>query len=90
MSKIKPLADRVIIEPLNAEKQTKGGIFIPDTAQVKQSKGKVIAVGIGTTDEPMEMKEGDMVLYSEHAGTKIQVKEKEYLIMRQCDVMAII
>lgn len=90
MSKVKPLADRVIIEPVSAETQTKGGIIIPDTAQVKQSKGKVIAVGIGTTDEPMEIKEGDMVLYGEHAGTKIKVEEKECLIMRQCDVMAII
>lgn len=88
--KVKPLADRVIIEPDIAKNKTEGGIYIPDIAQEKQPKGKVIAVGNGTKDEPMEIKEGDTVIYGKFAGTEIKIEDKNYLIMRQCDILAII
>jgi chaperonin GroES len=88
--KIKPLADRVIIEPQSAEVKTASGIFIPDTAQEKPQKGKVIAVGTGTKDEEMKLKAGDMVLYGKYSGTEITVDNDKYLIMKQSDVLAII
>jgi chaperonin GroES len=88
--KIKPLADRVIIEPQSAEVKTASGIFIPDTAQEKPQKGKVLAVGTGTKDEEMRLKSGDMVLYGKYAGTEITLDNEKYLIMRQSDVLAII
>jgi chaperonin GroES len=88
--KIKPLADRVLIEPLAAEQKTASGIIIPDTAKEKPQKGKVIAVGKGTKDEVMELKIGDSVLYGKYAGTEITIDGKDYLMMRQSDVLAVI
>lgn len=87
---IRPLADRVLIEPAAAEEVTLGGIIIPDSAKEKPLKGKVLAVGNGTKDEPMELKEGDTVLYGKYAGTEIEFEGVKYLMMRQADVLAII
>jgi chaperonin GroES len=87
---IKPLADRVIIEPSAAEEKTAGGIIIPDTAKEKPSKGTVVAVGPGTKDAPVTVKEGDTVLYGKYAGTEISYEDKDYLIMRESDIVAII
>ncbi|HNT70134.1 MAG TPA: co-chaperone GroES [Bacteroidales bacterium] len=88
--KIKPLADRVVIEPAPAEEKTAGGIIIPDTAKEKPLKGTVVAVGSGKKDEPMTVKVGDQVLYSKYAGTEITIDGKEYLIVRESDILAII
>ncbi|HOZ82934.1 MAG TPA: co-chaperone GroES [Bacteroidia bacterium] len=92
MSKIslKPLADRVIVEVAAAEEKTASGIIIPDTAKEKPQKGKVVAVGGGKKDEPMTVKVGDSVLYGKYAGTEISVEGKEYLIMRESDIFAIV
>jgi chaperonin GroES len=87
---IKPLADRVLVEPLAAEQKTAGGIIIPDTAKEKPQKGTVVAVGEGKKDEPMTVKVGDTVLYGKYAGTEINVEGKDYLIMRESDIFAII
>ncbi|EGJ70951.1 10 kDa chaperonin [Bacteroides coprosuis DSM 18011] len=87
---IKPLADRVLILPAPAEEKTVGGIIIPDTAKEKPLKGEVIAVGQGTKDEEMVLKVGNTVLYGKYAGTTLEHEGKEYLIMRQSDVVAII
>lgn len=87
---IKPLADRVIIEPSAAEAKTAGGIIIPDTAKEKPQKGVVVAVGPGKKDEPLTVKEGDNVLYGKYSGTEINFGDKEYLIMRESDIVAII
>ena len=87
---VKPLADRVLVESAVAETKTAGGIIIPDTAKEKPMKGKVIAVGNGKPDEPMTVKPGDSVLYGKYAGTEIQVDGKDYLIMRESDIYAII
>lgn len=88
--KIKPLADRVIVEAAAAEEKTAGGIIIPDTAKEKPQKGKVIAIGTGKKDEPITVKVGDHVLYGKYAGTEIQIDGKEYLIMRESDIFAIV
>jgi len=88
--KIKPLADRVLVEPMAAEQKTASGIIIPDTAKEKPQKGKVIAVGKGTKDETMELKIGDQVLYGKYAGTELTIDGKDYLMMRQSDVLAVI
>ena len=85
---IKPLADRVVVEPLDAEEKTAGGIFIPDNAKEKPQKGKVVAVGPGTGDEKMELKKDDVVLYGKYSGTEIKVNGKTLLIMRESDVLA--
>ena len=87
---IKPLADRVLILPAPAEEKTVGGIIIPDTAKEKPLKGEVVAVGQGTKDEEMVLKVGDTVLYGKYAGTTLEHDGKEFLIMRQSDVVAII
>jgi chaperonin GroES len=87
---IKPLSDRVLIEPNPAEEKTAGGLFIPDTAKEKPLAGKVVAVGPGTAEVTMEVKVGDQVLYGKYAGTEINVEGKDYLIMRQNDILAII
>ncbi len=87
---IKPLADRVIIEAAPAEQKTSGGIIIPDTAKEKPQKGIVIAVGSGKKDEPMTVKVGDNVLYGKYAGTEITYEGKEYLIMKEADIYAIV
>jgi chaperonin GroES len=88
--KIKPLADRVIIEPSAAEEKTAGGIIIPDTAKEKPQKGKVVAVGPGKVDEPITVKVGDTVLYGKYSGTEITFDDNDYLIMRESDIVAII
>ena len=87
---INPLADRVLIEPAAAETKTIGGIIIPDTAKEKPLQGTIVAVGNGTKDEEMILKEGDQVLYGKYAGTEIEHEGKKYLIMRQSDVVAIL
>lgn len=87
---IKPIADRVLVEPAPAETKTSGGIIIPDTAKEKPMKGKVIAVGNGKPDEPMTVKAGDTVLYGKYSGTELQLEGKDYLIMRESDIYAII
>lgn len=87
---LKPLADRVVIEPMAAETKTASGLYIPDTAQEKPQKGKVLAVGTGTKDEEMKVKVGDIVLYGKYAGTEININADKYLIMRQSDLLAII
>ncbi len=88
--KLKPLADRVLVEPKEAETKTASGIFIPDTAREKPQQGKVIAVGPGNKDEKMEVKVGDLVLYGKYSGTEITVEGKDYLIMKQADILAIV
>ncbi len=88
--KIKPLADRVLVEPHQAEEKTASGIIIPDTAKEKPQKGTVIAVGKGTKDEEMEVKAGDTVLYGKYSGTELKIDGKEYLMMRQTDIMAVV
>jgi chaperonin GroES len=88
--KIKPLADRVIVEPDVAEEKTAGGIIIPDTAKEKPQKGTVVAVGTGKKDEPMTVKVGDAVLYGKYAGTEITIDGMTYLIMRESDIFAVI
>lgn len=87
---IKPLADRVLVEPAAAEEKTVGGIIIPDTAKEKSLQGKVLAVGNGTKDEEMVVKEGDTVLYGKYAGTELEYEGKKYLVMRQNDILAIL
>jgi chaperonin GroES len=87
---IKPLADRVVVEAAAAEEKTAGGIIIPDTAKEKPQRGKVVAVGTGKKDEPVTVKVGDNVLYGKYAGTEIQIEGKDYLIMRESDIFAVI
>jgi chaperonin GroES len=92
MSKVslKPLADRVLVEPAQAEETTSSGIIIPDTAKEKPQKGSIVAVGAGKKDEPLTVKVGDTILYGKYAGTEITIEGKEYLIMRESDIFAII
>jgi chaperonin 10 Kd subunit len=85
---IKPLADRVLVLPAQAEEKV-GGIIIPDTAKEKPLKGNIVAVGEGTKDEPMILKEGDEVLYGKYSGTELELEGVKYLIMRQSDVLAV-
>ena len=87
---IKPLADRVLVEPKEAETKTASGLYIPDTAKEKPQEGKVIAAGPGKKDEPMEVKVGDEVLYGKYAGTEVTVEGKKYLIVKQSDILAIL
>ncbi len=87
---VKPLSDRVLILPNPAEEKTAGGLIIPDTAKEKPLAGKVIAVGPGTSEIKMEVKAGDEVLYGKYAGTEIHVDGKDYLIMKQADILAVI
>ena len=87
---IKPLSDRVLVEPAPAETKTAGGIYIPDTAKEKPQKGTVIAVGPGKKDEPTTVKKGDTVLYGKYAGQELNHKGKDYLIMREDDILVIL
>lgn len=87
---IKPLADRVLVKPAPAEEKTVGGIIIPDTAKEKPLQGSVLAVGNGTKDEEMVLKEGDTVLYGKYSGTEVELDGEKYLIMRQSDVLAVL
>ena len=88
--KIKPLHDRVIVSRIEEQETTKGGIIIPDTAKEKPQKGTVIAVGPGTSDEKMEVKKGDIVLYGKYSGTELTIDGRDFLIMKQADILAII
>ena len=85
---IKPLADRVLVEPKEAETKTAGGLIIPDTAKEKPQQGVVVAAGPGKKDEPMEVKVGDVVLYGKYSGTEVSYEGKKYLIMKQSDILA--
>ncbi len=87
---IRPLADRVIVEPAAAETTTASGLIIPDTAQEKPQKGTVVAVGPGKKDEQMTVSVGDTVLYGKYSGTEFKYEGGEYLIMREADIMAIV
>ncbi len=88
--KIKPLADRVLVEAAAAETKTAGGLIIPDTAKEKPQKGKIVAVGTGKKDEPLTVKVGDEVLYGKYSGTELTVDGKEYLMMRESDIYAVL
>tara|TARA_Y100000591_G_C21750347_1_gene654409 strand:- start:98 stop:376 length:279 start_codon:yes stop_codon:yes gene_type:complete len=92
MSKVnfKPLADRVLVEPEAAEEKTASGIIIPDTAKEKPQKGKIIAVGDGTTDHKMNVKVGDRVLYGKYSGTELTIEDSDYLIMKESDIFGIV
>ena len=92
---VKPLADRVLVEPLEAAEKTAGGLYIPDNAKEKPQKGRIVAAGPGKLSEAgalmkMEVKAGDTVLYGKYSGTEVSVSGKEYLIMRESDVLAVI
>ena len=88
--KLKPLADRVLVQPAAAEEKTASGIIIPDTAKEKPQKGIVVAAGPGKKDEPTSVKVGDTVLYGKYSGTEVSVDGKDYLIMRESDIFAIL
>ncbi len=93
--KLKPIGDKIIVEPEEEEEKTKSGIVLPDTAKEKPQKGKVIAVGPGKILDngqrsPMEIKEGDIVIYSKYAGTEIKIEDKEYLIVSDRDILAVL
>lgn len=87
---IKPLADRVLVEPLAAETKTASGLYIPDSAKEKPQQGTVVAVGKGTKDESMTVKVGDLVLYGKFSGTELKLDGNDYLIMRESDIFAIV
>ena len=87
---IKPLADRVLVEPLEAETKTASGIIIPDTAKEKPQKGSIVAVWPGTKENPVTVKVGDSVLYGKYSGTELKLEGKDYLIMRESDILAIV
>ena len=93
--KIKPLADRVVVKPMEAEEKTKGGIILPDTAKEKPVEGTIVAAGPGKVSEngelvKMSIKVGDKVLYGKYSGTEVTIEGEEYLIMRESDIFAII
>lgn len=90
MRKLQPLADRVVIQPVAVETKTSGGLFIPDAAKEKPKEGTVIAVGKGTKDNPTTVKKGDLVLYGIRSGTEIKLDGKDYLIMRESELMMIL
>ncbi len=92
MSKVnfKPLADRVLVEPAAAEEKTASGIIIPDTAKEKPQQGKIVAIGTGKKDEPINVKVGDQVLYGKYSGTEVTIDGGEYLIMKESDIYGII
>ena len=87
---IRPLADRVVVAPAPAETQTASGIIIPDTAKEKPQQGTIVAAGNGKPDEPMTVKVGDKVLYGKYSGTELKCEGKDYLIMRESDILAIV
>lgn len=93
--KIRPLADRVVVKPVDAEEKKQGGIIIPDTAKEKPQQGKIVAVGPGKISEtgqkiPMEVKSGDVVLYGKYSGTEVTVDDEDLLIMRESDILAVL
>jgi len=83
---IKPLADRLLVQPAAAEEKTASGLYIPDTAKEKPQKGTVVAIGTGKKDEPLTVKVGDTVLYGKYSGTELNVDGADYLIMRESDI----
>ena len=87
---IKPLSDRVLVEPVAAETQTASGIYIPETAKEKPQKGKVVAVGSGKKDHDMTVKVGDTVLYGKYSGTELKLEGTDYLMMREDDILAVV
>jgi chaperonin GroES len=92
---VKPLGDRVLVQPVEAEEVKKGGIIIPDTAKEKPQEGKIVATGAGKRDDsgkliPMDVKKGDRVLYSKYGGTEIKIDGKDYLIMREDDILGVL
>ncbi|MDX9697657.1 MAG: co-chaperone GroES [Bacteroidales bacterium] len=87
--KYRPLKDRVLVEPHKAEEKTASGIIIPDSAQEKPQKGTVIAVGNGKKDEPMSVKKGDVVMYGKYSGTEIKIDGKDYIIMKEDDILLV-
>ena len=92
---IKPLADRVVVKPLDDAQEMKGGLYIPDTAKEKPQQGEIVAVGAGRVSDDgaridMELKKGDKVLYGKYSGTEVTVGGEEYLILRETDVLAVI
>ena len=87
---IRPLADRVLVEPAAAETTTASGIIIPDTAQEKPQKGKIVAIGKGTKENPITVKVEDIILYGKYAGTELKYEGTDYLIMKESDILAII
>ena len=94
-SSLKPLGDRVVIKPTPKEEMTKSGIILPDTAKEKPQEGTIIAVGAGKLDDkgvrnPVEVKEGQKVLYAKYAGTEFKVENDEYLILSEKDILAIV
>jgi chaperonin GroES len=93
--KVKPLSDRVVIQPLEAEEKTSGGIYLPDTAKEKPQMGKIVAAGPGKTTDTgqlvkLEVKVGDTVLYGKYSGTDVTLDGKDYLIVRESDILAIV
>ncbi len=93
--KFRPLHDRVVIEPMEQEEKTAGGIIVPDTAKEKPVQGKVVAVGPGTRDEDgalqaLDVKKGDTILYGKYSGTEVKIDDKELLIMRESDIMGVL
>ncbi|OGP60688.1 MAG: co-chaperone GroES [Deltaproteobacteria bacterium RBG_13_49_15] len=93
--KLRPLQDRILVERIEEEKTTKGGIIIPDTAKEKPAEGKVVAVGNGKLDDdgkriPLQVKKGDRILFGKYSGTEVKLEGKEYLIMREEDILGII
>ena len=87
---IKPLADRVLVEASEAETKTSSGIIIPDTAKEKPQRGKIVAVGPGTKENPVTVKVGDIILYGKYSGTELQQDGVDYLIMKESDILAIV
>ena len=95
MAKVKPLADRVLVEAAAAEETTKGGLYIPDTAKEKPQRGKIIAVGTGRVADdgkvtPLTVKVGDEILYGKYSGTELNLEGKDYMIMRESDIYAVL
>ena len=92
--KIRPLADRVVIQPLEAQEKTKGGIVLPDTAKEKPQEGKIVAIGKGKTEDgkllPMEVKVGDRILYGKYSGTEVTVDGDEYVVLHESDILAVL
>lgn len=94
--KLRPLGDRVIVEPTEREEMTASGIYVPETAKEKPQEGRILAVGEGRWDDegkrriPLEVKEGDIVLFAKYAGTEVKIDDKKYLILRESDVLAIL
>ncbi|MBN1135878.1 MAG: co-chaperone GroES [Anaerolineae bacterium] len=92
---LKPLADRVVVEPIEREEMTASGIYVPETAKEKPQEGKIVAAGPGRRDEdgkyiPMDVKVGDRVLYAKYAGTEVKLEDKKYLILKESDILAVL